>query len=172
MSNSFATPWTAAHQASLSFAVSQSRLKLMSIESVMLSNDVIICPPLHPPFSSSCPQSFPALGSFPVFYMAIIWFYLYFCPLLMPLHIYSPPLSLKMLKLMKIGCCDPSFPFLCIGNLIYTHGFRNQHDCPWFISRDLLWPLHWTAYLDTSKTFQIQHILNQSFVQNIFIIKS
>ena len=34
----FATPWTAEHQASLSFTVSQSLLKLMSIESVMPSN--------------------------------------------------------------------------------------------------------------------------------------
>ena len=42
----FATPWTAAHQASLSITNSQSLLKLMSIESVMLSNHLIICRPL------------------------------------------------------------------------------------------------------------------------------
>ena len=36
-------PWTAAHQASLSFIISQSVLKLMSIESVMLSNHLILC---------------------------------------------------------------------------------------------------------------------------------
>ena len=55
----FATPWTAACQASLSITNSQSLLKLMSIESVMPSNlqsSVI-------PFSS-CLQSFPASGSF------------------------------------------------------------------------------------------------------------
>ena len=39
----FATPWTAAHQAFLSFTVSQSLLKLMSIESVMPSNHLILC---------------------------------------------------------------------------------------------------------------------------------
>ena len=39
----FATPWTAARQASLSFTVSQSLLKFMSIESVMLSNHHILC---------------------------------------------------------------------------------------------------------------------------------
>ena len=45
----FATPWTAAHQTSLSFTVSQSLLKLMSIESMM--------PYLyHPPHTSSNPQ--------------------------------------------------------------------------------------------------------------------
>ena len=41
----FATPWTAAHQASPSFTVSWSLLKLMSIESVMLSNHLILCHP-------------------------------------------------------------------------------------------------------------------------------
>ena len=39
----FATPWTAAHQASLSFTISQSLLKLMSIKSVMPSNHLPIC---------------------------------------------------------------------------------------------------------------------------------
>ena len=52
----FPTPWTAVHQAPLSSAISQSLFKLLSIESVMLSNRVP---------SSSCPQSFPASGSFP-----------------------------------------------------------------------------------------------------------
>ena len=42
----FVTPWTAAHQASLSIANSQSFLKLMSIESVMPSNHLILCCPL------------------------------------------------------------------------------------------------------------------------------
>ena len=40
------TPWTAAHQASLSFTITQSLLKLMSIESVMQSNHLILCCPL------------------------------------------------------------------------------------------------------------------------------
>ena len=39
-------PWTVAHQASLSIAYSQSLLKLMSIESVMPSNQLILCHPL------------------------------------------------------------------------------------------------------------------------------
>ena len=42
----FATPWTAAHQASLSITNSQNLLKLMSIESVMPSNHLILCHPL------------------------------------------------------------------------------------------------------------------------------
>ena len=42
----FATPWTAAHQASLSITNSWSPPKLMSIESVMPSNNLIVCHPL------------------------------------------------------------------------------------------------------------------------------
>ena len=55
----FATPWTEACQASLSITNSQSLLKLMSIESVMPSNHLILC---CLPFS--CLQSFPASRSF------------------------------------------------------------------------------------------------------------
>jgi len=42
----FVIPWTAACQASTSFTISQSLLKLMSIESVMPSNHLILCCPL------------------------------------------------------------------------------------------------------------------------------
>jgi len=57
----FATPWTAARQASLPFTTSLSLLKLMSIESMVSSNHLFLCCPL-----SSCPQSFPASVSFPM----------------------------------------------------------------------------------------------------------
>ena len=42
----FETPWTAARQASLSFTISQSLLKFMSIELVILSNHLFLCRPL------------------------------------------------------------------------------------------------------------------------------
>ena len=42
----FETPWSAAHLASLSFTIFQSLLKLMSIESMMPSNHLILCHPL------------------------------------------------------------------------------------------------------------------------------
>ena len=45
----FVTPWTASCQASLSISNSQSLLKLVSIESVMPSNYLILCRPLLPP---------------------------------------------------------------------------------------------------------------------------
>ena len=57
----FVTPWAAASQASLSFTISQSLLKIMSTESVMPSSHLILC--YH---FSSCLQSFPASGSFPM----------------------------------------------------------------------------------------------------------
>ena len=57
----FVTPWTAARRASLSITNSWSLPKLMAIESVMPSNHLILCRPF-----SSCPQSFPASGSFPM----------------------------------------------------------------------------------------------------------
>ena len=51
----FVTPWTATCQASLSFTISQSLLKFMSIESVMPSNHLILCRllPLLPPIFPS-----------------------------------------------------------------------------------------------------------------------
>ena len=55
----FATPWTAAHQASLSTTSSQSLLKLISIESVMPSNNLILCRPLLLP-----PSIFPGIRGF------------------------------------------------------------------------------------------------------------
>ena len=57
----FETSWIAAHQASLSITNSRSLLKLMSIESLMPSNNLILVIPF-----SSCLQSFPASGSFPM----------------------------------------------------------------------------------------------------------
>ena len=57
----FATPWTVAHQASPSSTISQSLLRLMSTESAMLSNHLILCCPFF-----SCPQSFPSSEVFPM----------------------------------------------------------------------------------------------------------
>ena len=60
VSNS-ATPWIAAHQASLSITNSWSLLKLMSIESVMPSNHLILCHPVL-----LLPSIFPSIRVFPV----------------------------------------------------------------------------------------------------------
>ena len=55
----FATPWAAAHQAFLSYTVSQSLFKVMSIESVMPSDHLIFCCPLL-----LLPSIFPSTGVF------------------------------------------------------------------------------------------------------------
>ena len=55
----FETPWTAAHQASLSIINSWSLPKLMSIEPVMPSNHLILCHPLFLP-----PSIFPSIRVF------------------------------------------------------------------------------------------------------------
>ena len=54
----FVTPWTAACKASLSLTISQSLLKLMSIESVMPSNHLLLCHPLL------LPSVFPSIRVF------------------------------------------------------------------------------------------------------------
>ena len=55
----FSTPWTAACQVSLSFTISWSLLKLMSIKSVKPSNHLILCHPLLP-----LPSIFPSIRVF------------------------------------------------------------------------------------------------------------
>ena len=55
----FGTQWNEACQASLSFAISQSLLKLMSFDSVMPSNHLILCHPLL-----LLPLIFPGIGVF------------------------------------------------------------------------------------------------------------
>ena len=64
----FATPWTAARQASLSITNSRSSPRLTSIESVMLSSHLILCRPLLllSPIS-------PSPGSFPISQLCIRW---------------------------------------------------------------------------------------------------
>ena len=65
----FATPWTAARQASLSITNSRSLLKLMSIELVMASNHLILCHSLLLP-----PSVFPSIR---VFSSASVLWYIY-----------------------------------------------------------------------------------------------
>ena len=71
----FATPWITAHQASLSITNSRTSLRLMSIESVMPSNHLILCrpllllPPIPPSIrvfsnESTLPMSWPKYWSF------------------------------------------------------------------------------------------------------------
>ena len=60
----FATPWTSARQASLSITNSRSLFKLMTIESVMPSNHLILCRPLLLP-----PSIFPSIRVFSLVFL-------------------------------------------------------------------------------------------------------
>ena len=55
----FATLWIAAHQVSLSFAISRSLIKLMSVEMIVPSHHLILCHPLL-----LLPSNFPSIGVF------------------------------------------------------------------------------------------------------------
>ena len=86
----FVTPRTAAHQTSLSFAISWSLLKLLSIESVMPSNHLIFCHPLlllasvFPSIRVFCNESvFSSESAGIKFHQCICHFDFYFFPLVL-----------------------------------------------------------------------------------------
>ena len=85
------TPWPAACQASLSFTISRSLLKLMSIV-----GDAVL--PSHPvaPFSF-CPQSFPASGSFPIIWVLSLNTLAFCRPIRMVQVLLNPLIFLKTL---------------------------------------------------------------------------
>ena len=89
----FATPWTAALQASLSITNSQSLLKLMFIESVMPSNHLIFCHPLLLP-----PSIFPSIRVFSTrSILQVRWpEYWSFCFSISPSNEYSGLISFRM----------------------------------------------------------------------------
>ena len=84
----FATPWTTAHQASLSITNSQSLLKLKSIDSVMPSNHLILCRPLL-----LLPSIFPSIR---VFSNESVLHIRNFCFSISPSHEYSGLIFFRM----------------------------------------------------------------------------
>ena len=89
----FVTPWTAARQASLSFSISQSLLKLMSIESMMPSNHLIFFRPLL-----LLPSIFPSIRVFSNESVFCIWWpkYWSFSFSISPSNEYSGPTSFRI----------------------------------------------------------------------------
>ena len=87
----FATPWTATHQASLFFTISQSLLKLMSTESVMPSNHLILCHPLFLP-----PSIFPSIRIFVNVSVLSIRWPKYWSPSISPSKEYLGLISFRM----------------------------------------------------------------------------
>ena len=109
----FATPWTAAHQAPLSSTISWSLLKPMSIESVMLSNHLILCCPLL-----LLPSIFPSISVFSSDMFRCLKLY-NFMPYNLPLHIlhsnhtYSCPISLIYQAGSHVRVFELGNSFLC-----------------------------------------------------------
>ena len=94
----FATPWTAACQASLSFTISPSLLKLMSFESVMPCNCLILCRPLL-----LLPSIFPGIKVFPnELALGIRWpqYYSFSFSISLSLRIMFPSLSMQHVSIL------------------------------------------------------------------------
>ena len=86
----FVTPWTAAHQASLSFTISRSLLRLMSIELVMPSNHLNLCQPLL-----FLPSIFPNIRIFSSESALRIWWPEYWSFSISPSNEYSGLISFR-----------------------------------------------------------------------------
>ena len=140
----FATPWIAAHQASLSITNSLSLLKLMSTESVMPSNHFILCCPLlllpsifpsirifsnESFFASGC-QSIGASASAPVFPINIQdWFPLGLNDLLAVQQTLKSPLKHKSSKTSVLQCSAFFMVQLSIHDYWKNHSFDYMELC-------------------------------------------
>ena len=113
----FATPWTAAHRASLSFNVSQSLLKPMSVESVMPCSHLILCRPLL------LPSVFPSIRVFSSELGLHIWWpkYWSFSFSIGPSNEYSGLISFRM-DCFGLLVVQGTLKRLlqCYGSILYT----------------------------------------------------
>ena len=98
----FATPWPAALQASLSITNSQSLLKLMSIESMMPSNHLILCRSLLLP-----PSIFPSISVFSNELVLCIRWPKYWSFSISPSSEYSGLISFRKLNWLVCFLCSP-----------------------------------------------------------------
>ena len=120
----FVTPWTAAHQASLSITNPWSLLKLMSIKSVMLSNHLIICCPLL-----LLPSIFPSIRVFSnESVLSIRWpRYCSFSLSISPSNEYSGLISFRMdwLDLLAVqGTLKSFYGLLCLASFTWHNIFK------------------------------------------------
>ena len=114
----FATPWTAARQASLSITNSRSLLKLKSIQLVMPSSHVILCRPLFLP-----PSIFPGIRGFPnQSVLHIRWpKYWSFSFSISPSYVYSGLISFRMDRIHLLAVQGPSRVFS--NTTVHKHEF-------------------------------------------------
>ena len=117
----FATPWTAGRQAYLSFTISQNLLKLMSIESVMPFNHLILCYPLL------LPSIFPSIRCFPdESALCIRWpKYWSFSFSISPSNVYSGLISFKI-DWFDLLAVQGTLKNLLLEVYIFTHKFNIQ----------------------------------------------
>ena len=136
----FATPWTAAHQPSLSFTICWNLLTFMSIESVMPFNHLLFAP-----FSSL--QSFPASGSFPMSWLFTLRWpkYQSFSFSISPSNEYSGLISLRIFNK------DQSF---CIKGPLYSSRTLTNYNCKNYfqiryhfevLGRMWIWRIHYST---------------------------
>ena len=138
----FATPWTAACQASLSFTISQRLLKLMSIESVMPSNHFILCCPLL-----LLPSIFSSITIFPM-----SWLFLSggqsigasASASVLPMNIQGWfPLGLTGLISLQSKGLSGVFSSTIVRRhqffSVLTSLWSNSHNCMWPLGRPLPW---------------------------------
>ena len=128
----FATPWTAACQASQSITKSQSLLKLLSIESVMLSNHLILCRPLL-----LLPSIFPSIRGFSNELALLIrrWKFWSFSFSISPSNEYSGLISFRIdwFDLLVVQESSPASQFENINSLVlgllYGPTLISVHNC-------------------------------------------
>ena len=136
------TPWTAAHQAFLSFTISWSLLKLMSIELVMPSNHLIRCCPLL-----LLPSIFPSIRVFSnESVLHIRWpKYWSFSFNISPSNEYSGMISFRM------DCLDLLVVQGTLKNLLQHH--NSKASIPWLLA----------FFIDLTITFIHDYWKNHSF---------
>ena len=138
----FVTPWTAACQASLSITNSRSLLKLMSIESVMPSNHLILCCPLL------LLPSIPVSGSFPVSQFFIRWpKYWSFSFNISPSNEYPGLICFRMDWLDLLAVQSIVYYIYWVGQNVCFFPLYFHLCCPSIFACCLLYPLSLQAYL-------------------------
>ena len=131
----FVTPWTAAHQASLSFTVFLSLLKLMSIELVMPSNHFILCHPLL-----LLPSIFPIIRLFKELTVSFSWpRYWSFSFSISPSNEYSGLISYRLTGLIFLLSKGLSRVFSSTG--VQKHQFFGTQPTLWSTSHIHTWLL-------------------------------
>ena len=130
------TPWTAAQEASLSFSISRSLLKLLSIESVMPSNHLILCHPLL-----LLPSIFPSIRVFSnesVLCISVLSFGVSASPslLLMDIQGWFPLGLTSLISLLSRGLSR-----VFSNTTVQKHQFFNTQPCLWSNSYIHMWLL-------------------------------